>query len=133
MSYIPAFKTIKQRLSIITVNGQQKVNNSFDGILAVFRELLKGVEVDEDWYLKEYPDVAAAIKAGVFSSAKSHFVECGYFEGRWPYAFEIDEDWYLKENPDVAEGIKRGGIKSARVHFFEHGYSEGRLPVPPRG
>jgi hypothetical protein len=125
---IPAFKLLKQRLSIVTVNGQLKVNNTYDEFLDIIRLLLRSVPVDEAWYLAEYPDIAEAVAAGEVKSARHHFIDSGYFEGRLPAPMDIDEAWYLSEYPDVAEGIERGEIQSARQHFLEHGYDEGRSP-----
>ena len=126
MSSVPSFKLLKQRLSVVTVNGQLKVNNTYDELLDIVRLLLRSVTFDEAWYLAEYPDIAEAIAAGEVKSARHHFIDSGYFEGRLPAALEVDEAWYLAEYPDVAEGIERGEILSARQHFLEHGYEEGR-------
>jgi hypothetical protein len=68
------------------------------------------------------------MQRGEFKSAKHHFVENGYFEGRRPHKFEIDEEWYLVTYPDVADGIEAGHIASAQEHFISNGYAEGRLP-----
>jgi len=40
--------------------------------------------VDEAWYRETYPDVDEAIRQGREVSAKSHFIEQGYHEGRKP-------------------------------------------------
>ncbi len=130
MGTIPTFKLLKQRLSIVTVNGQLKVNNSYDEFLDIMRILLRGVHVDETWYISEYPDIAEAIAAGEVKSGRQHFIDSGYFEGRLPAPLEIDEAWYLAEYPDVAEGIERGEIQSALQHFIEHGHEEGRTSSP---
>ena len=74
------------------------------------------------------PGCGHAIKAGTFKSAKHHFVENGYFEGRLPAEFHVDEAWYLTAYPDVADGIGTGEILSATEHFLTNGYAEGRLP-----
>jgi hypothetical protein len=126
VSSIPSFKLLKQRLSVVTVNGQLKVNNTYDEFLDIVRLLLRSVPFDEAWYLTEYPDIAEAVAAGEAKSARHHFIDSGYFEGRLPAPLEVDEAWYLSEYPDVAEGIERGEILSARQHFLEHGYEEGR-------
>jgi hypothetical protein len=126
VSSIPSFNLLKQRLSVVTVNGQLKVNNTYDEFLDIVRLLLRSVTFDEAWYLAEYPDIAEAIAAGDVKSARHHFIDSGYFEGRLPAPLEVDEAWYLAEYPDVAEGIERGEIESARQHFLEHGFEEGR-------
>jgi len=128
MSYIPPFNEIRARVTVVTVNGKAKVNNSYDDLVEIIRLLLRGAAFDEQWYLSKYADVAEAVNAGSAKSGKQHFIEVGYFEGRRPREFDVDEKWYLATYPDVAEGIGRGDIKSARQHFNEHGYDEGRLP-----
>jgi hypothetical protein len=100
----------------------------YKDLLDISRLFLRGVTVDEKWYLSEYPDVAEAIGNGAFKSAKHHFVENGYFEGRRPHSFEVDEEWYLLTYPDVADGVEAGNIASAQEHFATNGYAEGRLP-----
>ena len=67
----------------------------------------------------------------MFKSARDHFVQNGWFEGRHPYEVEVDKDWYLATYDDVAEGVETGEIVSAAEHFHRHGYKEGRLPHEP--
>jgi hypothetical protein len=128
---IPSFKTIRGRISVVTVNGKSKINNSYDDLIEIMKLLLRGVAFDEKWYLTRYPDVASAVTTGIFKSGQHHFIEVGYFEGRRPREFEVDEKWYLETYPDVADGLGKGVIKSARQHFNEHGYDEGRFPAEP--
>jgi hypothetical protein len=63
-------------------------------------------------------------------SAKQHFMEDGFFEGRLPFPMPVDERWYLEENADVAESVRKGVVGSGQQHFTEDGYREGRLPYP---
>lgn len=130
MSTLPSFKLVSQRLSVVKAKRRSKVDNSFDEFLDIIRLLLRGVAFDKAWYLTEYPDIAEAVAAGELKSARQHFINSGYFEGRLPRAMEIDEAWYLAKYPDVAEAIARGEIESARQHFLEHGYEEGRSCSP---
>ncbi|MFO0996682.1 MAG: hypothetical protein U1F33_08345 [Alphaproteobacteria bacterium] len=128
MTYVPPFNVVRRRLFIHTVDGRGRVNISYQEFLDFIKLMLRGVAVDERWYLNEYPDVAEAIRSGAYKSAKHHFVEEGYFEGRKPAEAVVDADWYVENNQDVAEGIKSGQIASAQEHFLMHGYGEGRLP-----
>lgn len=96
---------------------------------ACIRLILRGVEVDEEWYQRHYPDVKEAITAGVFRSAKHHFVESGYFEGRRPAPVVVDEEWYGRAYADVGEGIEFGEIQSCQDHFERYGEKEGRFPT----
>ena len=76
---------------------------------------------DADWYVEEYPDVAAA-----GAEPALHFVRHGGNEGRNPGP-QFDTVFYLASNPDVhASGM------NALVHYLHHGKMEGRLPMPPR-
>jgi hypothetical protein len=92
--------------------------------------MISGIAVDEAWYLKEYEDIARAIRDGKVDSPKQHFIDDGYFEGRRPFPMPVDERWYLREYPDVAESVRKGVVASGEQHFDEDGYREGRLPYP---
>jgi hypothetical protein len=129
MYLIPSFNLVRRRTTIVKVNGKSKINISYEDFTEIVKLLLRGAAIDEKWYIQQYPDVAEAVAAGVYKSARHHFIEVGYFEGRRPGELEVDENWYLETYPDVAEGIGKGIIQSARQHFHEHGYEEGRLPA----
>lgn len=74
---------------------------------------------DPDWYLRTYPDVAAA---GV--DPLRHYLQFGAAEGRDPSPLFCTR-WYLDTYPDVAQA----GINPLQ-HYLSHGAAEGRLPVP---
>jgi hypothetical protein len=90
--------------------------------------LICGIDVDEAWYVRTYEDIGDAIRRGIIKSARQHFVDDGYFEGRLPFPMQVDEKWYLTENPDVAGSLRDGIVQSAQEHFEKDGYREGRLP-----
>jgi hypothetical protein len=48
------------------------------------RLFIPHIPFDEAWYCRHYPDVAAAVKCGLITSAHEHFVSYGFFEGRSP-------------------------------------------------
>ncbi len=128
MKYLPPFELIRRSIEISTVRGELRVNVSYENFVAILRAMIKGIEVNEAWYCRTYEDIGKAVKEGSIRSAKEHFVNDGYFEGRLPFPIMIDERWYLVENPDVAESIRKGVIDSAQEHFNKDGYREGRLP-----
>ncbi|HUN39743.1 MAG TPA: hypothetical protein VMU81_05595 [Acetobacteraceae bacterium] len=128
MLYLPPFEKIKAMLHITDDNGTSVVTGSFGEFLDLVRALLACVQVDEAWYLNTYADVAQAIEEGKVANARDHFINDGYFEGRWPFAIVVDERWYLAQNPGVAEYIRSGQLRSAQQHFDHDGYREGRLP-----
>jgi hypothetical protein len=130
VDYLPQFEGLKSYVSFAAVKGELTINATYAQFTDVIRTLLQGIDVDEAWYLDQYPDVAEGIKKGVVTSAKDHFLTNGYFEGRLPFPIKVDEAWYLKQNPGVAEYIARGDLESAQQHFNDNGYREGRQPFP---
>ncbi len=86
-------------------------------------------EFDEQYYLAANPDVAAAVKAGIFTSGYQHFVAAGQFEGRNPSPY-FNEAYYLATYPDVAAAVRAGAFTSGFFHFIEFGQQEGRNPSP---
>ena len=128
MRYLPPFDFLKSKATVDTVAGQTMVHMSNDELVEMLRSIIINMDIDEAWYLRRYPDVAEAVRAGTFKSAKEHFVNNGYFEGRQPFPMTVDEEWYIAENPAVAEAIREGQMQSAQQHFDQHGYREGRLP-----
>ena len=77
---------------------------------------------NEDYYLRENPDVAAAVARGDFESGFQHFQLNGVAEGRNPGEF-FNVSFYLEQNPDVAAS----GL-NAVDHFLEFGAGESRSP-----
>lgn len=130
MRYLLPFEAIQRSVRIATERGQLSVNTSYDNFIEIVKALLTAVEVDETWYTQQYPDIGRAIADGTIESARWHFVNHGYKEGRLPFRIEVDEDWYLENNPDVAEGVASGQIASGQRHFEDDGYREGRRPFP---
>jgi hypothetical protein len=129
MGYIPPFALLQQKFKSINANGKRRLEMAHQDFIDLVKLMLRVVPINESWYLSQYPDVARAVKQGVYKSAKHHFVEEGYFEGRAPYEFAVDEDWYRRAYPDIAAGIRSGALGSAKEHFVEYGYREGRLPT----
>ena len=134
MRYVPPFNVVKQECLSSAISGNIKSDSvrklvPQESFIHGVKLLLRGIEVDDDWYVAVYPDIAEAIAAGAVKSAKAHFIEDGYFEGRLPFELDVDDEWYLKTYPDVAEGISRGDFSSAKDHFQHFGYKEGRLPA----
>jgi hypothetical protein len=128
VKYLPPFELLKSLLTISNVKGELMVSCSYETLVQMMRRLIIGVEVDERWYLERYPDIADAIEKGVVQSARLHFVNDGYFEGRMPFPIRVDERYYLSQNVGVAEYVRKGTLESGQQHFDENGYQEGRLP-----
>jgi hypothetical protein len=128
LKYLPPFEVLKSYLTISNVQGELMVSCSYENLVQMLRQVIIGVEVEERWYLERYPDIAEAIEQGIVQSARLHFVNDGYFEGRMPFPIRVDERYYLEQNTGVADYVRKGMLESAQQHFDENGYAEGRLP-----
>jgi len=83
---------------------------------------------DERYYLATNPDVATAVRNGVFTSGFAHFQALGKLEGRNPSAY-FNTSYYLSSNPDVAAAIRNKLVSSAYDHYIAAGQFEGRSPI----
>ena len=128
MKYIPPFDRLKALVTIHTTRGELAVTCRYDRFVEMIRRYLIGIDFNEAWYLERNPDIADAIKRGLVASAREHFINNGYFEGRLPFPMQVDEAWYLKQNAGVADYVRRGLLESGQQHFDENGHREGRLP-----
>ena len=128
MKYLPPFDLIRRSVEISTIRGELRVSVSYEDFIRLLKRMIVGTEVDEEWYLRTYEDIANAIREGTIETAQQHFVEDGYFEGRLPFPIRVDERWYTNQYPDVGDSVRRGVLPSAQAHFDEDGYREGRLP-----
>jgi hypothetical protein len=113
----------------------QSTNNNYIAIetnfwKSVAAAFIAQIDMDEAWYLKQYPDVLSAMKAGMLRDARQHYIETGYFEHRMPYLIETDSEWYLAQYPDVSAAVEQKVFQSAQEHFEESGFREGRFPFP---
>jgi hypothetical protein len=86
--------------------------------------------VDNEWYIKRYPDVADAIRDGTCSGAEDHYFHYGFYENRLPHPVSVDEEWYSAHYDDVRKAIEMGLIASGNEHFDHVGFAEGRIPYP---
>ena len=129
MKYIPPFERIKNHLQLSQIRGGSvRMNATYEDVAQMIQALLIGIDVDEAWDLQQNDDVAQGIREGKIISAKQHFVDHGYFEGRTPFQMTVDETWYLATNADVAEQVRLGTFELGQAHFNQSGYREGRLP-----
>lgn len=90
-------------------------------------------EFDEAWYLKTYPDVAAAVQSGALRSGFSHWTESGKAEGRIPppgytEGEGFDAEWYATSYHSVVDDIAAGRAQDAAAHYAQIGRFRGYLP-----
>jgi len=128
VKYLPPFDLIRRSVEIATVRGELRVSVSYEDFVKLLKQMISGIEIDEAWYLKTYEDIAKAVREGSIKSARQHFVDDGYFEGRLPFPMRVDERWYQQTYADIGDSVRKGIIASGQAHFDEDGYREGRLP-----
>ena len=129
MKYLPPFDLIRRMVEVSTVRGELRVSLAYDDFVKILRMMISGIEVDEGWYLKENGDIAQAIAKGAVGSAKQHFVDDGYFEGRRPFPMPVDERWYLEHNADVAESVRKGVVSGGGAAFRRGWLPRGALAL----
>jgi O-antigen biosynthesis protein len=84
---------------------------------------------DEAWYLRRYPDVSEAIRAGHFASGFDHYCRSGQDTRSPHWLFNLD--FYQSEWPDLtAAALREGGFANTYDHFLRVGSGEGRLGHP---
>jgi len=105
------------------------VQVSVAGLRCLIGEIVKQLEVDEQWYLKRYPDVQAAVLAGDVLNASQHFQEAGFIEGRLPRQLSFDPGFYYEKYSDLQNAFQKEDVEGLRRHFETKGYSEGRAGI----
>jgi hypothetical protein len=126
---LPHFERL---LAICDVRGWQEGHTTLtvkrEGLVAILKEMLRTAPFDEQWYLERYPDVAEALETKELPSAREHYVQFGYFEGRLPGLNGFDPEAYCRGYPDLEHLLSLPeGVSDATAHFIENGYREGRI------
>ncbi|MEJ0046134.1 MAG: hypothetical protein WDN04_08415 [Rhodospirillales bacterium] len=131
LRYVPSFQQILEVLAVTQQDLSAKsVPVPVDGLKYLISEMLRHVYVDEVWYVKRYPDVAAAILSGDMASAAAHFRISGYFEGRLPAELPFDPKYYIQQYSDLSSVFTASDDDALRHHYETKGYYEGRAGVP---
>ena len=125
---IPTYASLINRKLIVPSSKKPFLAVDEHFITQLLLPRLEKIQVDEEWYLTNYPDVSAAIKRGVVPTAKAHYCQSGYYEHRLPHRILVDESWYLTEYSDVKEGVVAKHFASGQEHFELLGFKEGRFP-----
>jgi len=75
LTWIPAYTELREAVLAVRDVREESLRDAL-------QPLLKRVQVDDEWYVDAYADAKAAIKDGTMASARDHFLQKGYFEGR---------------------------------------------------
>jgi hypothetical protein len=129
-AYVPPhFGRFKQMAKVYGwEQGHETLTMSRSGFLTLMQELLAFADFDEAWYLSTYKDVADAVAQKKIASARDHYLNFGYFEGRLPNAKGFDAEFYAKQYGDVVRALNGSDPALLLHHFLTHGYAEGRRP-----
>ena len=104
-----------------------RVALSMPVLKAILVAATSAMPFDEDFYRLAYSDIRDAHESGDVADLRTHFIEQGYFEGRFGVKPEVDEQFYTETYPDVAVAITKGDVKSALNHYMRAGAYEGRF------
>jgi len=81
---MPSYREITEVLGFDLMAASNPLSLDPRVLLQVLDRFIRQTDVDEDGYRRAYPDVAQAIERGEILSARDHYLEFGYFEGRDP-------------------------------------------------
>ncbi len=57
MNFIPSFDVTKRLIEISTAKGQIVATARYENLIMMMKLLLSGIDVTEERYLRQYPDV----------------------------------------------------------------------------
>jgi hypothetical protein len=108
-----------ERREIRAVFSTENRDSQDDELSQLVRLLTESSLFDADWYLQQYPEVAAA-----GANPRVHYLLHGAKEGRNPGP-DFNGNWYLQTNSDVAAS----GVNPL-IHYLQSGQMEGRETRP---
>jgi hypothetical protein len=128
--YLPHVDLLLQALRVNRERLHSKSKIAIDARL--LRSLLQAVVArapfSAEFYLQTYPDIADAHAAGDIPDLHRHYVESGFFEGRFGAPPAVDEAFYTTYYKDIGQAVTRGDVASATEHYLRQGAAEGRIP-----
>ena len=120
------FRIVDPVIQMILADTPGSLPSRYAESASALLKLLERLDFDVDWYSRLYSDVLPAVKAGLFTSPRDHFLKRGGLAGRCGAPMAIDEEWYATRYPDVARATREGDQPSLQTHFRNHGFFEGR-------
>ena len=128
--YVPHVDLLLQALRINRERLASRSKIAIDARLlrGLLQALVATLPFDEAFYREANPDLAAAADAGQIPDLHQHFVDSGYFEGRFGSRPEVDEVFYTTQYRDVGQAVLRGDVASGAEHYLRSGAGEGRIP-----
>lgn len=128
--YVPHIDLMLQALRINRerLNSRSKIAIDTKLLRGLLQAVAASMPFSDDFYLASYPDIAEAHSVGKVPDLRQHFIEAGFFEGRFGAPPPVDEAFYTSTYRDVGQAVLRGDIKSGTEHYLRTGAAEGRLP-----
>ena len=128
--YIPHIDLLLQALRVNRdrLNSKSKIAIDAKLLKTILQAMVAGAPFNEAFYKQNYPDLAAAQASGAIPDLHKHFIETGYFEGRFGSAPPVDEAYYTSTYKDVGQAVLKGDVTSGTEHYLRSGASEGRVP-----
>jgi hypothetical protein len=129
-TYVPHVDLLLQALRVNRerLNSRSKIAIDARLLKALLTAIVARGPFSEAFYKQTYPDIAEAHASGAIPDLHQHFIESGYFEGRFGAPPEVDEAFYTSTYKDVGQAVLRGDIASGTEHYLRSGAAEGRLP-----
>lgn len=116
------------RISHDRLNSRSKVAIDTRLLRTLLQSLARQLVFNAEFYLRNNPDIAVAHAAGTITNLHEHFLESGFFEGRFGAEPPVDEIFYAASYPDIGAAIDRGDVVSGSDHYMRSGAAEGRVP-----
>lgn len=129
-AFLPHIELLLQslRISRDRLNSRSKVAIDTRLLRTLLQCLARQLPFDPIFYQENNPDIATAHAAGQITDLHQHFIESGFFEGRFGAPPPVDEPFYATSYKDIGDAIRRGDIVSGADHYMRSGAAEGRIP-----
>ncbi len=128
--YLPHIDVLLQSLRINRdrLNSKSKIAIDAKVLRVLLQALAAQLPFSEEFYRETYPDLADAVDSGQIPDLHSHFIEAGFFEGRFGAPPPVEDAYYSAAYVDVAQAVARGDVASCAEHYMRAGAAEGRVP-----
>ncbi len=128
--YVPHIDLVLQALRINRerLNSRSKIAIDARLLRGMLQALVATQPFDAAFYRATYPDIAAAADEGQIPDLHQHYIDSGYFEGRFGAPPPVDEAFYTTQYRDIGQAVLRGDVASGTEHYLRSGAAEGRVP-----
>ena len=129
-NYLPHIDLLLHALRINRdrLNSRSKIAIDAKLLRGLLRAIVAMLPFSEEFYLATYPDIAEAHASGQIPDLRQHFLDSGFFEGRFGADPGVDDAFYATQYKDVAKAVLKGEVPSALDHYLHTGAAEGRVP-----